>query len=223
MWLVTSFIVNVTDGGIREHLLALGRPSLFILVLALGVIFWRFFGGAGPLMTGLRARHPELTVTKWWRVWYPLLLAVPLSLVLAAGLGYYSTAMHLGQLFIETLWLLLGLMLLRDFLQRWFYVTERRMRFQVTLEQRREARAARASAEASGESDEVNQAIVEVEEPEIDYRELGEQARTVIRVGLVIGVLLSIWSLWGEMLPALDLLRVELPMSHTRLVGGVEQ
>ena len=226
VWVVTSFIVNVTNGGIQAHLLALGRPSMFILGLVLGVIFWRFFGGAGPLMVALRAQHPERAVTKWWRLWFPLLLAVPLSLVLAAGLGYYYTAIHLGQLFVETLWLVLGLLLLKDFLQRWFYVTERRMRFEAALELRREARAARESAEASGDSGdsgEGNQAIIEVEEPEIDYRELGEQARTVIRVGLVIGVLLSIWSQWSDMLPAFDLLRVELPMSQVRLVDGVEQ
>ena len=122
---------------------------------------------------------------------------------------------------VRTLWLIVGLLLLRAVLLRWFNVAERRARLEAALRHREEARAER---ERAGEAAEKEGAGVEVEVEEIDYRELGEQGRAVVQAGVLVGALLGLWALWGDLLPAVGLLeRVELPMSHTKVVEGIEQ
>ena len=65
---------------------------------------------------------------------------------------------------------------------------------------------------------------IEVEVADVDYRELGEQARTVIRVGVFLGLILSVGAIWSDLVPTLALLEhVELPFSKLELVNGVEQ
>jgi potassium efflux system protein len=114
--------------------------------------------------------------------------------------------------------LLIGLRLINDVLIRWFNVAERRSRLEAALRQREEARSEREQPEEEGISG------FEIEVPEIDYRELGEQARTVIRVGVFLGLILSVGTIWGDLVPTFGLLeRVELPFSKLQLVDGIEQ
>lgn len=140
---------------------------------------------------------------------------------MAALLGYVYTAEQLFGLLVESLWLLLGLLVLRDVLLRWFSVSERRLRLEAALAQREQARAERKQAQ---EPETAEPDSTEIEEPEFDYRELGQQGRTVVRVGVLLGVVLSFWSLWGELLPTLTVIdRVHLPVTRSVLVDGVLQ
>lgn len=171
-------------------------------------------------MRHFNGQRPDGWISRLWIIWYPLLLAAPVALFFGAALGYAHTATELTGLLIgETAWLLLALLVTKDMLLRWFYVAERRSRFENMIRQREELRAERASR-----GEDTSGSGFDIDVPEVDYRSLGEQARAVIHVGVLLGVILSIGSIWGDLVPAIGFLdRIDLPISKVVLVEGVEQ
>ncbi len=220
-WVVLPlvFTTSVAMQSLRlEHIVGVGRPALITALVAIVVFLWRSFGRSGPFGKYLQD-HEDDWQARLWFLWFPLILGIPLALCVMSGLGYQEAARTLGYLiFGETMCLLIGLRLLNDILIRWFNVTERQSRLAAALRQREEARAERGQEEPEGISG------FEIEVPEVDYHELGEQARTVIRVGVFLGLILSIGTIWSDLVPTLGLLeRVNLPFSKLALVDGVER
>ncbi len=217
-----SFVLTTVTTGTSEleYVVGLSRPLLIFGCLVLATFVWRFFKRSAPLMTYLTSTRPDAWVTRLWILWFSALLGIWLALALGSALGYQYTAREAASLLIrDTAWALLGLLLLKDFLLRWFYMSERRLRLQAAIEQRDAARAER-EREHAGERE---GAGFEVDVPEVNYRELGEQGRSVIRVGILLGVIFSIWFLWSGLLPAVSILeRIELPFTKVQLVDGVE-
>jgi potassium efflux system protein len=207
-----------TESFQLEYVVGLARPALIAGLLAIAVFIWRSFTRTGPFGEYLLERE-ESWLARLWFMWFPILLGIPVAISVLSGLGYQVAAGTLTSLiFGDTMFLLIGLRLIHDVLNRWFNVAERRSRLEAALRQREEARAERGQEEPESISG------FEIEVPEVDYQELGEQARTVIRVVVFLALILSIGTIWGELLPTLGLLeRVELPFSKMELVDGVEQ
>ncbi len=228
-WLTPLSIVCVVFGVYAfmqqtpEASAAVGRPALMIFAAALAVFYYRLFRRRAPLMWLVFRRNPRGVAARTWWFWFPLGVAVPAANVLAAAAGYMSVAFTVTALLIDTGWLLLGVWTLRDVMLRWFTVSERRLRFEQALEQRAEARAERARQRGGG-AEPTPTETAEVEVPEVDYRELGDQGRTVVQLAVIVGVILGLARLWSDLLPALDVLdRFQLPMSRVSVVDGVEQ
>jgi potassium efflux system protein len=134
-------------------------------------------------------------------------------------MGYQSTAeTFLRLLTRETVWFLLSLLLLRALLLRWFLLSERRLRLESAIRHREEALQEREQEETP-ETD-----VFDIEVPEPDYKELGQQARAMVRVAVFVGVVASLATLWGDFLPFYNFLEnVTLPYTKTSLVEGVEE
>ena len=228
-WFAPMFVFTGTlvafskQAGIEDVSLAIGRPALILGWIVTMVVIWRLLGPASALNAHLREAETPTLVNRWRFIWVSILLLVPLLLVMSSAIGYQYAAVRFSSVFLETQVLIAGLLLLRDLLMRWFYVAERRMRFESILRRREEARLER---ERLGEAEESEGSGIgiDVDEEEIDYRQLGEQGRSFIRVGVVFGMLLGLWAMWGALLPAISALdRVELPFSHTLVVDGLER
>jgi potassium efflux system protein len=210
--------------GTTAAQLALGRPGLIVFSLALTVFFWRVFQRHGALMETVWRKHPEGLAGRSWRLWFSALVGIPVVIVVAAIAGYYDGARTAMILIIDSGWLLLGVWVLRDTMLRWFTVSERRLRFERALRQREEARAERERQQAEGETEPSATEAYEVEIPEVDYRELGEQGRAVVQAAMGAGVVLALWVIWSDLLPALTVLdRIQLPTSRLAIVNGVQQ
>jgi len=218
---VLVFISNHSQ--IMELSYAIGRPMLLLILLVLAAFVWRFFRRKGPFMSHFNETRPDGWISRLWFLWFPLLLAVPIGLFVGTALGFAYTALELTELLLgRTASLLLGILIIKDLLLRWFYVIERRSRFEVAVEQREAARAEREHHEHHEED--TGGGRIEVEVPDVDFRELGEQARSIIRVGVFLAIILSIGWLWGDLLPAIGFLdRVELPFSKAIIEEGVER
>jgi potassium efflux system protein len=216
-----AFIINLSShAGVVELSYAIGRPVLLLALLMLAAFVWRLFRRSGSFMRYFEEKVPDGWISRLWFLWFPILLGVPVLNFLAAVFGYAHTTTELTGLLIgETGGLLLALLLVRDMSLRWFYVIERRSRFETALRQREEARAGREQRE-----EEAGAAGFDIDIPEVDYRELGEQARAVVRVGVLIGIILSVGTIWGDLLPAIGFLdRIELPFSKIQILEGEEQ
>ena len=82
-------------------------------------------------------------------------IGTPLALAGLTVLGYFYTAGQLSIRVVDTLWLVLGAVLVHDLVIRWLTLTRRKLALQRARERRDAARAARAGTEptpAIGES-----------------------------------------------------------------------
>jgi potassium efflux system protein len=219
-FLPTLFIVAlVTYTENIDAIRALARPLLIVISLALSLFFWNLYRLRATIeFPGVQAKESGRRLRTIWILSLILLSMVP---AVTSALGYYYMAMQFTLLFGNTIVLLVVLMLIKDLLLRWVYLSERKLRFEAAVRQRVELRAQREQetqrpAEAGD--------LFEVEESEPDYRELGQQGRTLVHFGVLFGLLFGIGSLWDELLPVFGFLEtVELPYARTEVVDGVEQ
>ncbi|KXJ40263.1 MAG: hypothetical protein AXA67_10405 [Methylothermaceae bacteria B42] len=212
---ICAFIVASTSELILTDLsLTLGRWTFAaFMVIASGLIYhlWRW---DGPIISQLRASRPSWVVS-YHALWLPAVVLIPLLLAIAAAVGYYYAAYYLARGLFRTLWYFVALMLVKDFLLRWIYVTERRLRYQEILRRREELKAQRAEEEHESE-------LPPVEEPQVDFGQLGQQTRRLLHIGFFFAALAGLWLIWKDAVPALSFLEeITLPMTTTKIVGGV--
>jgi len=199
------------------YMLGIGRPALMLALLAIAVFMWQAFGRSGSFGDYMRDTPDELPA-RLWVVWFPVAVGIPIVFLAMSGLGYQVAAYEFSTLlFGETVWLLFGLLLIYETLMRWFTLIARKARVEAVLQQRAESRA-----EHEHEGEERGSVGVEVEVPEVDYRNLGEKARAVIRLVVFLALVLSVGFVWGELLPVLGVLeQVDLPFTKLEMVDGV--
>lgn len=220
--LCVAFTLYAVRDGAVEARLGLGRPAIIAFCLALAAFLWRLFGSRSRITALMRKRVPGGLYMRTWRAWFTFALAVPLGIAAGAAAGYVYTAAVTLNLLIRTAWLVLGVWVLRDVMLRWFRIAERRLRLEQALAQRDEARSERGR---QGRSVDVDPEAVEIEIPPVDFRELGDQGRSVVQAVVLVGILFSLWTLWSDLLPALNVLdRLHpLPLTRLSLVDGVER
>ena len=69
-----------------------------------------------------------------------------------------------------------------------------------------------------------NDSIDIPDEFEINYQDLGEQARRLLNIATLILGLAGLWLVWGDFVPALRVLdNVTLPISTTEIIDGIEK
>jgi potassium-dependent mechanosensitive channel len=130
------------------------------------------------------------------RFGYIIALVVPIALFVAAGLGFYLSALHIaGQLFI-TLLSVFALLLVAQLLLRWMVLARRR----VAREQARKRR------DAMRESLGAAQETVPEPEEEIDLTRVDAQSVRLVRSAFAIGIAVACYFIWSTDLPALSVL-----------------
>nr|VFK18522.1 MAG: Mechanosensitive ion channel porin domain-containing protein [Candidatus Kentron sp. LPFa]VFK33384.1 MAG: Mechanosensitive ion channel porin domain-containing protein [Candidatus Kentron sp. LPFa] len=153
----------------------LGRGIFVVLMAAVLVFLYRLLHARGPLMAIRRARVSEREesdpVLQFHFLWFSLLLLLPFGLSILSLFGYRTMALHLNTHLEMSVWFLVGLFLVREFVRRYLDIAERRLRYQEAVKKREEMQAQRARE--GGESD---QSAPLMEIPEIDFHELGEKA-----------------------------------------------
>jgi len=193
------FPVTLLEWASDEQMLAaLGRP---LFIAAMGVMAWLSHSllkkSRGPVPR-LLAALSEQRRTRVARIWHLGAIGVPLALMGLACAGYLYTAIRLSWRFQGTLLLLLGLFLVRGLAMRSLSMVRRRM----AREQARRRREQR-SAEEDGEEFE--------EAGTLDLEAVDTQTQGAVRSLFGFLVLLGLWVVWADVLPALGVLdRVEL-------------
>jgi potassium efflux system protein len=121
-----------------------------------------------------------------------------------AAFGYYETAAQVQGRLFTTAWVSLVGLIVYSFAMRWVVVAHRRLAVAQARQKRDKAialAAAKQAAEASGEV--VSQAL---ELPEIDLSSVSHQTRTLLRWIVGGTVLILLWLVWSELVPALGVL-----------------
>lgn len=211
-----AFVVAASGGlSLSEASLGLGRWTFVLLMLTTSWLIYRLWRRDGRILRELATSRSSWVVT-YHPLWFPPVMLGPIVLALGAAAGFYYAALYLAEGLFRMLWYFVALMLVKDFLLRWLYVTERRLRYQEILRRREELRVAKTQTGAPASE------LPPVEEPEVDFGRLSEQTRRLFRIGFFFAALGGLWLIWKDAVPALTFLEnILLPMTTTKMVGGV--
>src|SRR5439155_16879248 len=178
---------------------SIGRVALVALLVVVTGFTHRMLRADGPVRTIVReAQH--VRVEPWiWRVVHAAALAVPVVLALSAARGYYWTALRLGGTYHLTLVFSFLLFSALHLALRWVLLARRRLAFDKW---RAEHEAELEKAAKSSETGE----RVELPEPEIDLGEVDAQTSRLLYTSAVVALLIGLWVLWADLVPALGVL-----------------
>ena len=173
---------------------------------------------SGAIFSILKRRPREGLIVRLRFIWYTLAVGVPLVLAFLAGMGYYYSAFSLYQRLGETITLLLGLIIVKDLVLRWFSITQRRLTFEEIMRDKA-AQAEKLEKEAS--SGAVEAEAVAIEEPEINLDQIYEKNRALLRTLMFFSASIGLWLIWDDVLPALNLLENIQLWSYSSVIEGV--
>ena len=199
---------------------SLGRLSMVALMLLLAMAVYRIWRRNGPVMEAVASTPDKAKWASYHVLWFAPSMLVPLFVAAAAMVGFYYTSTFLAAKAGETIWFILVLVVLKGLVLRGIYVAQRGLRFEEALRYREEA-----LARQTGSSELPTDATVEelpLEEAKPNYGELGDQVRQLVKLGFTISLLVGLWLIWRDDIPALNFLdEIALPISTSKLVDGV--
>lgn len=185
---------------------AIGSLGFILLLLGWVSVTRRLFGPQSCLRTLLQEDFPRSWVNQLHFIWYPALLLIPVVLGTLSLAGYHYTAVQLEIRVQMTLWFLIGLYILVEFILRWLYVTARRLKHADNRRKRlRQQEMLQTQLPGEDETDSDSN-VITPQLPEINYDSLSEQSKRLVHTGFVFAVLFGTWSIWIDLLPALDIL-----------------
>lgn len=199
----------------RQFATSLGRLSFMLICGALVSVTLSLKRAGIPLWINKQGNSDNLINTL---LWY-LLLCAPLLALLAAAIGYLSTAQAL-LVRLETsvaIWFLL--LVIYCVIRRWMLIQKRRLAFDRAKQRRAEILAQRArndddtsSIDSSSDSD----------EPEIDLDTISAQSLRLVRSILLLIALLLMIALWSEIHSAFSFLENITLWNVSNTINGVE-
>lgn len=203
--LVPSFLVFGTlDAQAMEAAKeSLGRFAFVIAFTAIALFVHRVLRPTGPILGPVLRRQQESWYYRLRHFWYPVALALPLGLVIAAIVGYYYTSLYLGSRIIQTVWLLLALRVFHALIERWLLLQIRR---RAIAEARERAALLRQQQDAEMATPAEHEAVA-VPEDTLDGAAINKQTLQLVRVVLFVVVAVALWGIWAETLPALGVFR----------------
>jgi potassium efflux system protein len=198
---------------------SLGRVAMIALMVGLAVFFARVLNPRRGAIRNLIREHPEIWLNRLRKIWYPVVVAIPLALAILTVIGYLYTAGILLRSLVSSMYLVLALTVAHQLIIRWLILTRRRLVLLGALERR----AAHAAEEPWQTADEVEKEAVRAEVPdEIDLASLDEQTRRLLNSLLFIGGAVALWVIWSHVLPAFGIFEGVALWHHTGVVDGSE-
>ncbi|MGD8932822.1 MAG: mechanosensitive ion channel, partial [Chromatiales bacterium] len=218
-----SFIVRLAvDLNPGETGGTTARLAVLIGYAAVTFFLYRVLHPKQGVLAHLRLRQGNKGLLfRTYPIWYLLLLACPPALVSLALAGFMYSAAVLSFMYLYTLWMILGLVLLHALVRRWLLVVRRRLVYEAALERRKAAIAAR-QAEAAG-SDAEEDAAMRFEEPEVDLTALSHESEELVKIATVAAVLLGVYMIWSSVLPALRIFDDITLWHYTVTLDGEDQ
>ena len=182
---------------------SLGRLALIALMLGFFVLTAYVLRFSGEIVSMLKRRRRDGWLVRLRFIWYPLAMGVPLLLISLAGTGYYYSAHALYIRMGYTIALILGLIIVKDLVLRWLFITQRRLAFEE-IRRKKEAEVQKQDQEEMPGS--VEGGAVVIEEPEINLDQIYEKNQMLLRTIIFFSTLVGLWWIWANVLPALNVL-----------------
>ncbi len=196
-----------------EGVLLLGRLAFAAMMGLLAIALVRIWGRDSAVIKAFAQDEKRRAWAQYHPLWFYPVVTLPVLLLVGVLAGYdYSATFFLARIG-SVLWLLLGLLLLKDFLLHGLRLAQRRMR----LLQAMDAMDDNARPADAGDGD-----MPPADAATVDYGELSQQVRKLVNLLYFVLLIGGLWYLLRDLLPAFGVLdKVELPITTTRLVEGV--
>ena len=183
---------------------SLGRMLFIAAMLLLAAFVQRVFRPLGAILEAFIAKGGA-----WPQRLHYLLLPVtvggPVALAVLAGWGYFYTAQQLAARMQATAWLLVGLLIAGSLALRWVLVSRRRLAMQQARQRRAAALAAAQAAEASD-----TPTLSGASDDALDLSLVNAQTRRFVLTAVVAALVVGLWGIWADVLPALSILDIPL-------------
>jgi potassium efflux system protein len=184
-----------------------GRLGLLLVTALNGLIAWRILApaaeGQGAFFQSIKRRI--------LRLGFVFLSLATLVLTLA---GYLLTVGELLPRFVDTLVVFSLVLLLYSLAVRALVLSETRLRIRRLKEQRARAALEDISGEAEG--------VTELPEPHLSVEDIGQQTQTLLKTSVFTGLLIALFIVWADVLPALNWLDNVTLWSRTIVLGETE-
>ena len=193
VWVVIPLVVVVMSFdqfNNRQFAATIGRAAFIVLCFALVFMTNSIHRAGVPLYIDKKGSGDNLLSHILWFV----LLSAPWLAIIAACLGYLSTAeVLLGRLEASVvIWF--GLLVIYFMIRRWMWIQKRRIEFERT-KQRRLERMQRAK----GIEEDLTSINDNVDEPVIDLDVISAQSLQLVRSIIMLIALISMILLWSEL------------------------
>ncbi len=219
--LCCTILIDLSEELTDEfHRTGLSRLALTGLLLATAILVFRTMRPGDGVLSGVLSRSPGGWMVRLQPIWYGGLVLGPVGLGVLSALGYHHTAVQLTRQAAITVSFFVGVFVAHQLIWRWFLAKERKLKLEKWLAQRRAA--PKASGVLEGTSEEV--ALPEINEEELDVKSLGEQTWRFLYSLMSFSLLLGVWWIWADVLPALNALdTVELWQAEAAGSGEMPQ
>ncbi|MCB2262857.1 MAG: mechanosensitive ion channel [Candidatus Thiosymbion ectosymbiont of Robbea hypermnestra] len=217
IWLLVpvGFIIEAAHSyqhSVYAH--SLGRVALLVIMVGFAFFIGRLAHPRRGAFGTYLAAYPRSRLSRLSWFWYPLIVATPLVLAVLALLGYVYTANVLMRSLVSEFWLILGLVMIHQFGTRWLAAIRRR----TTLHEVRRQRAERKQREV----DPVRMdAMPPIAAPRM-APVLATQHRKLLNSLLFVIALVSLWSIYSDILPALAVFEDISLWAYTGTLDGQE-
>ncbi|MBZ0172631.1 MAG: hypothetical protein K8E66_09655, partial [Phycisphaerales bacterium] len=196
-----AVVFAVDQRGDEDANATLGRLAFTAAMIAIAVFLQRILRPSGPVLAEFIRRHEKTWINRLRYVWYPMIVAVPLALIVVAWLGYYYTSIQLQLRFELTLVLILALILVNGMLMRWLFVARRK----VAVEDAKRRRTQTDHEQSIGDGP-TERTTPSLDEDKLDLPAISLQTTQLFRVVIVITSVLGLYAIWADVLPALRML-----------------
>lgn len=208
------FVVAATEAQQSEVIKnSLGRMAFVGFLAVLALQFHRITRASNGVLALLNSFSPSPWYAKLQRVFHLTAVGLPLLLTVLSMLGYYYTAIEFAWRMLASIWLLGGVLVAYATSLRWVLMTYRDLAMRRARERR--ATAAGGSGEAASAIAAPNAAL------DVSLANINKQTRKALQLVLAAGLLGGLWLVWGNVLPALGVLkRIDLwVIDHVRSNG----
>lgn len=196
---VPAFLMIVhLETGIAGPDSILIRLLFLLLLVSLGIFLFRLLKPAGGIAYGLKRKQARFVQIRGW-YWLSMAQFIPAGLALMVVIGYTYSAGLLLEKLLATLWLLFGLILLRELIVRWLLIARRRLLLRKALAYR--AAAKELTQTEGNEPSDTSEAFTE-QNPAVDIKALDGDTRTLVSTTLFVTGLLFLGSIWSPVLTA---------------------
>jgi potassium efflux system protein len=209
LWLAAVLIPSIfllyamEDQKVESFKDSLGRMVFIVTMAAMAIFIQRILRSKGGITESYIKAHPNRWLAKLRFIWYPVALLIPLIFALLSVMGYHYSAFQLERDLFRSLCLIVVVLILHEIILRWFLVAERKLAMTKALEKREAAEAAQAKREEVEGG--LESSPVSLDIPEIDIFKIAEHSRHLLRLLAGLAVLIGLWWIWADELPALGI------------------
>ncbi len=192
-------VVTYTESlGDDDMMSSIGRVAYLLTLIWGGIAAFRLVRPDSPILQALENEHSNdlLWRTRW--IWTGMLLGSPIVLGALSLAGFHYTGVHLSERVAATIGCGLIALFITAVLSRWLLVTYRKLAIQRGRERQRQMLVA---VEADPD-----QPIPQETMPELRLADISDQTSRLLRLGASAGVLIAMYWIWIDVLPALGFL-----------------